>query len=236
MSVSLDKAVTARLTIGNRKFEVLVDSQKAQEFKRGTAMNVADILAYPVIYKDTKTTEEVSMADLQNAFGTTDVYKIAERIIKHGEMQVTTEQRRQMVEQKKTQIANIIAKQAVNPQTNTPHPPQRILNAMDQVGVSIDPFIDGNMQVDKVLKAIKPILPIKFQKVVLQLKIQPQFAGKVYSVLKSSGTLQQEQWLNDGSLQVNLEIMAGIQDELFQKLANLTHGQYESKVVKREDV
>lgn len=236
MSVNVDKAVTARLSIGSKKFEILVDPNKALEFKKGASISMSDILAYPVVYKDAKTTEEVAAADLQGAFGTTDAYKIAEKIIKQGEMQVTTEQRRQMVEQKRTQIAAIIARQAVNPQNNLPHPPQRILNAMDQAGVNVDPFADANVQVDKILKVIKPILPIKFQKIVLQLKITPQFAGKAYPVLKTAGNMQQEQWLNDGSLQVNLEIMAGVQDELTQKLANLTHGQYEVKVLKREDV
>jgi ribosome maturation protein SDO1 len=162
--------------------------------------------------------------------------KIAQKIIREGELQLTTEQRRAMVEQRKNQIANIIAKKGINPQTNTPHPPQRILNAMDKAGVNIDPFVDAEMQVDKVLKEIKALIPIKFQKVTLQLKIPPQFAGKTYTVLKTSGSILNEQWLNDGSLQVSMEILAGIQDDLFQKLASLTHGQFESKIIKREDV
>jgi ribosome maturation protein SDO1 len=166
----------------------------------------------------------------------TDVFKIAEKIIRQGELQLTTEQRRQMVEQRRTQIAAIIAKKGINPQTNTPHPPQRIINAMDQAGVNVDPFVDGELQVDRVVKEIKTIIPLKFQNVTLQVKVGAQFAGKVYSIFKSSGTITSEQWLNDGSLQVTLTILAGVQDEFFQKLSGMTHGQYESKVIKREDV
>lgn len=235
MVVSLDKAVTAKYSSAGQKFEILVDAEKALELKRGKSVNMNDVLAYPTVYKDVRSSEAVSTADLQKTFGTIDVYKIAEKIIKEGEVQLTTEQRKKMVEQKKTQIANIISKRGINPQTNTPHPPQRILNAMDQKGVNIDPFIDAELQVDKVLNVIKVLLPIKFEKVTIQIKVPMQYSGKIHSILKESGNIKQEQWLADG-LQLAMEILAGVQDELTQKIANLTHGNFELKITKREAI
>lgn len=228
--------MVARLQHSGQRFEILVDPQKALSFKMGTKTAMEEILAYPAVYKDARSTDNVSEQDLQKAFGTTDIFKIAEKIIKEGELQLTTEQRRQMVEQKRIQIATIISKKGINPQTNTPHPPQRIMNAMDEAGVNVDPFVNAEMQVDKILKEIKKILPIKFQKVVLQIKVPAQFSANAYSVVKGIGSIQSEQWLGDGSLQLIIEILAGIQDDLFQKLSSLTHGNFESKVVKREDI
>lgn len=236
MTIGVDKAVISRLVVGGQKFEILVDPNLAQQFRKGTNVKIDEVLAYPAIYRDVRTPEIVAENDLQKTFGTKDVLAVAAKILKDGEMQLTTEQRREMVSQKKNQIVALIARKAINPQTNTPHPPQRILNAMEQAGVQIDPFVDAELQVDKIVKAIKNLLPIKFQKIVLQVKIPAQFAGKCFSILKSSGTMQQENWLNDGSLQASLEILAGVQDELTQKIAGLTHGQYELKVLKREDV
>ncbi len=226
----------ARLSASGQKFEILVDPNKALEFKKGKTINMDDMLAYPTIYHDARNTDAVATQELQKAFGTTDVYKIAERIIKTGEIQLTTEQRREMVEQKRTQIAAIISKRAINPQTNTPHPAQRILNAIAQAGVNIDPFVDAELQLDKIVGAIKPLLPIRFQKVTLQVKVPPQFSGRVHPALKETGSLKQEQWLNDGSLQVTIEILAGVQDELTQKIAGMTSGNFEMKIVKKEDV
>lgn len=160
--------------------------------------------------------------------------KIADRIIRNGELQLTTEQRRAMVEQRRTQIAELISRRGINPQNNMPHPPQRIANAMDQCGINVDPFVDAELQVDKIVKEIKKLLPITFQKLVLEIKIPPQFAGKLYSVLKSSGEILKENWLGDGSLSVNIKILAGIQTDFFQKMSNLTHGQFESKTVSKE--
>ncbi|MEM7825249.1 MAG: ribosome assembly factor SBDS [Candidatus Aenigmatarchaeota archaeon] len=236
MSVSIDKAVVSRLFISGRKFEILVDPYKALDLKKGIKINMDEILAYPAIYRDVRSTECVPENELQKFFGTTDIFKVAERIIKEGELQLTTEQRRKMVEQKKNQIANIIAKRGINPQTNTPHPPQRILNAIEKVGVSIDPFIDAELQVDKVLKEIKSLLPIKFQKITLNFKIPPQYSTKVFSMIKRSTEIKSEKWLNDGSLELTVEILAGVQDEIFQKISSLTHGNFESKIMKREDV
>ena len=236
IAIGVDKAVIARLQHSGQRFEILVDPNKSLELKRGMKVSMDDILAYPAVYRDVRSTEMVPEQDLQKAFGTTDVAKIAEKIIKEGELQLTTEQRRQMVEQKRIQIADIISKRGINPQTNTPHPPQRITNVMNQAGVNVDPFMDAELQVDKVLKSIKTILPIRFQKVTLQIKIPSQFSGSAYSVIKKIGTISNEQWLGDGSLQVNIEILAGVQDEFFQKLSSLTHGSFESKVVKREDL
>lgn len=235
MPISIDKAVVSRLVISGEKFEILVDPKLAFELKRGKNVEISEILAVPEIFRDVRTSERVSEEELKKFFGTNDVYKVAERIIKEGELRLTTEQKRKMIEEKRIQIANLISKRGINPQTNTPHPPQRILNVMEQVGVSIDPFLDAELQVDKVVEAIKSVLPIKFQKVLIQLKIPPQFAGKAYSILKL-GKIVNEKWLDDGSLQVDTEILAGLQEELFQKISALTHGNFESKVLRREEI
>lgn len=234
MAIGVDKAVVARMTVSGKKFEVLVDPDKALDFRRGSSIDMREALAYPVVYRDAGTTEEVAREDLQKAFGTADPLKAAEKILKSGEIQLTTEQRRAMTEQKRAQIAAIISRKGVNPQTNAPHPQQRILGVMDQVGAMIDPFADADSQVDRVLKSIRTIIPIKFEKVVLQVKIPPQHSGRAFPVLKSAN-LKSEKWLNDGSLQAEVEVLAGVKDEFEKKLADATKGEYESKILKRED-
>lgn len=234
--VSIDKAVIAKLERSEQRFEILVDPDKALELKKGLKVNMDELLAYPAIYRDARKGEAVAEKDLQRIFGTTDIFKVVERIIKEGELQLTTEQKRKMIEQKKIQIANIISKKGINPQTNTPHPPQRIITAMEQAGVNIDPFMDAELQVDKVLKSIKSILPIKFQKVTLRLKIPAQYSGSAYSMLRNLGNFRTEEWSSDGSLIVEIEVLGGMQDEIFQKISSLTHGNFESKIVKREDL
>ena len=234
--VSIEKAVVARLKVKGMNFEVLVDPRKAFELRRGARINIQEILAYPAIYKDARRGEAVRNEDLQKAFGTTDVYKIAEEIIKKGEFSLTTEQKRELIEEKKNQIATLISKRTINPQTNTPHPPQRILNAMEKAGINIDPFLDAEVQIEKVLKAIKPILPIKFEKVLLQLKIPAEHVGKAYSIIMKAGEVKNEEYQGNGSLQIQIEIFSGVQNEFFKKLAEITKGNYETKILKKVEV
>lgn len=233
--VSVEDAVISKLSIKGQNFEVLVDPNKALEIKKGKKID-EDALAYPEIYRDAKKGMRVSDEDLEKAFGTTDILAVAERIIRFGKLQVTTEQRRKLVEQKKNQIAYIISRKGINPQTGTPHPPQRILNVIEEAGVNIDPFVDAELQVDNVLKAIKPLIPINLQKYTIQLRVPAEYTGKTYSVLKSFTTVVSEKWLGDGSLEATVIIPAGIQDEFYSKIAALTKGNFESKIVKKEEI
>jgi ribosome maturation protein SDO1 len=234
--VSVDEAVICRLKKVGLNFEILVDPYKADEFRKTKKGNVDDIVAVKNIYRDARKADLISTEELQKAFASTNIDQIITKILLEGEMQLTTEQRRKMIEEKRTQIADIIAKRAINPQNNLPHPPSRIINAMEQAGVQIDPFADAESQVDKTIKAIKSLLPIKMQRVVIQLTIPPQFAGKVYSSVKRLVNEFEEKWLGDGSLQIIANIPAGMQVELLKLVGDATHGNFKSDILRREDV
>ncbi len=236
MTVDLDKAVVCRLRHSGKIFEIMVDPKKALDFKKGSDINMKEILAYPSIYKNVSTTDVVAEDDLQKVFGTTDVFEIAEKIIKNGDLQLTTEQKKNMRNNKKKQIIELISRRGVNPQTDTPHPPKRIENAIDKAGVKIDPFKDAESQLDEIVKALKTFIPITFQRATVSIRVQPQYAGRVYSVLKDLGNVKKEQWLNDGSLNIEIEVLGGLQQELFDRMAKLTHGNFESKVVRKEEI
>jgi len=234
--VDIDKAVVCKLKKSGKWFEVLVDPNKALEMKKGKQFGLDDVLAYPGIYYDVRKGDAIPSNELQTNFGTVDIYQIAQKIIKEGELQFTTEQRRKFIEDKTNEIADIIARRAINPQTNTPHPPQRILNAMKTAKIQVDPLIDAEMQVNKIVESIKPLLPIKFQKLIVRIEIPPQIIGKVYSELKRMTGKFAENWLNDGSLQATIEMPAGAQDEFFKKIGDLTKGNFKSEIIKRVDL
>lgn len=237
MVVSIEKAVLAKLNVGGKRFEVLVDPYKAWELKQGKEVDVDEILAYPAIYRDARAAEVASNQELQETFGTTDYKQIAKKIIKEGQVQLTTEQRKKMIEQKKNQIATLISKQSVNPQTNTPHPPSRIINAIDKLGINIDPFLDAELQIEKILPELKKLLPLKFEKVLMEITIPPSYVGKIYaSPLKKLASIKEESWLSDGSLQIKLECFIGTKQEIEEMLANLTHGNYTTKILERREV
>jgi ribosome maturation protein SDO1 len=234
--VSLEEAVIARLQIGGRKFEILVDPERALSFRRGAPMAIENVLATPFVFRDVRAAERVAEHELKVTFGTTDVNLIAQKILREGEIQLTTEQRRAMVKKKKAQIAHIISRRGIDPHTDSPHPPDRILRAMDEAGVKVDPFVEAEQQVEVVVRSISTHLPIKLQRRVIRLRIPPQFASKIYPLLKKYGEFVGERWLADASLEVDVRILAGLQEEMFRRISVLTSGNFTSRVIEREDV
>lgn len=233
--VSLDNAVIARISKGKENFEIFVDSEKALEFKKGRDYSIENMLASNAIFKDAKKGDRASTSELEKAFGTSDVFEVAKKIIKEGMVQLTTEQRKKHVEEKRIQIAQIISKQGINPQTKLPHPSNRIINAMEEAHVSIDPFKPADEQVKLILDAIRKILPISFETLEIAIKIPLEHAGKASPVLHSMVPIKSEEWKGDGWYAV-IEIPAGRQSEIYEKLNNLSAGTVEVKVISRKDM
>lgn len=224
MMVTVDEAIIAKLDKDGKHFEILVDPQIAYDLKEGKTASLSRMLAANIIFTDAKKGDKASPSELQTAFGTFDVEKIGEAIVKKGEVQLTTEFRRKKTEEKRKQVAALISKYAINPQTKLPHPPDRILNAMDIARSHIDPFKPAEQQVEEVLKALKSVLPISMEETKLTVEIPAQYSGRIYGMLKDIGTVNDQQWLNDGSLVVKLTIPAGLRESIYKKLGGLTEG------------
>ena len=126
--VNVDKAITARIKREGKTFEILVDCDKALEYKKGKG-DLDNVLAVESIFKDVRKGEHANEHELEKIFNTRDFRKIAEIIIKEGDIQVTKEHASKERELKFKQIVDIIHRHAVDPKTGLPHPPLRIENA-----------------------------------------------------------------------------------------------------------
>ncbi len=230
--VALDESIIARLKTHGKTFEVFVEPEGALAFKRGDDVKLENILAVEDVFSDAKNGDRPAEQDVINAFGTTDVIKIAEKIIREGELHLTTEQKKKMLDEKKRRVINIIAQNAINPQTKAPHPPARIEAAMDEAGVHIDPMKDVDELVNITMKAIRPIIPIRFEEVKIAVKLPAEYAVKAYGSVAGFGNLTKQEWQNDGSWIGVLTIPAGMQDELYSLLNRLTKGSAETKFLK----
>ncbi|HIQ02866.1 MAG TPA: ribosome assembly factor SBDS [Desulfurococcales archaeon] len=226
--------VIARLVSHGHTFEILVKPDLAFKFKEGKKVDIREILVGDLVYKDARKGLKASLETIRKVFGTTDIYKVAEIILKKGELQLTAEQRKALINAKKKQIIAFIAKNCIDPKTGLPHPPKRIELAMEQAKVGVDPFKDVESQAIQIIKAISRILPIKIAKAYVQVTIPAQYSGRAYSVLTGFGEVKRTQWRSDGSLLMELEIPAGLQQELIDKVNALTKGSGEVKILYRK--
>lgn len=229
--VSLEDAVTARLEVQGERFEVLVDPDSAQRLRNGEEIELSENLAIETIFKDASKGDRASSEKLTMIFESDDVLEIAKQIILKGEIQLTTDQRRKLLENKRKQIIDHISQNAINPQTKTPHPPQRIDNAMTEAKVNIDPFKSVDAQIKEILKALQVIMPIRFEKLIVAVKLSANDSAKVYRDIKNFGKITKEEWQKDGNWICLVEIPAGVQNEFIDKLNGKTHGNVEIKFV-----
>jgi ribosome maturation protein SDO1 len=102
---------------------------------------------------------------------------------------------------------------------------------MEKAGVHVEIFKTAEEQLPAIVKALQPILPLKFEVRKIAVKIPPAYAGKSFKVVKEFATVKQEQWLDDGSWVAVVEIPAGVQAEFFDRLNELTRGEAQTKVL-----
>lgn len=218
------KLTVVRLTVDGDKFEILVKPDPALEYKLGRRTDLSSVLIADEIYSDANKGSRAANEKLTRHFKTTDPAEIAKQILSRGELSLTTEQRRKIVEEKKKQIIQYINKSFVDPKTHIPHPILRIESAMDEVRVIIDPFKRAEDQAKTVVDALRKILPLKSEIVRLTVTVPPEFSAQSYSVFKTIGNFKGEHWLEDGSLRVTLELNAGMKGSFLDRIGSITKG------------
>ena len=228
--VKIDDAVIARMEKNGHKYELLVDPDLAMDVKHGKEINFEELLAIDRVFKDSKAGEEQSPEFLKEQFGTEDVFAIAKKVIEDGDVQLTTEQRRHFLEKKKREIISFISKNAINPQTKTPHPPVRIENSMEQAKIHIDPFKSVEEQVNTIIDEIKKIIPLSLEKINFAVKIPAAHSGRCSAIIHKF-ELKKEQWLNDGSLVAEFVLPVGMKQDLLNELNSATHGEIDIKII-----
>jgi ribosome maturation protein SDO1 len=226
-----EKFTVARLTREDEHFEILVKPNKALDYRNGKISGITEVLAAELIFSDANKGTKVSEEAMKKAFKTIDPLKIADEILKKGTLQLTTDQRRKMVDDKRKQVIDYISRQAVDPKTNLPHPPMRIENAMEQIRYPIDPYKSIEEQAKDIVKLLRPILPLKVEQMKVAIKIPTQYASRAYGTIKTLGTIKHEEWRGDGSWYGELELPAGAYASLLNKLGDATKGTGEAKII-----
>lgn len=228
--MSQQRFTIVRLTHEGEHFEILVKPDPALDYRLGKIKALSEVLASDIIYSDANKGTKPSEDKLKKAFGTTDTVKIADTILRRGMLQLTTDQRRHMMEEKRKQVVFFINRQCVDPKTNLPHPPARIEQAMEQIHYSIDPFQETEEQAQDIIKLLRPIIPLKIEQIDVNIRIPPEYASKAYGAVKGFGTIKHEEWRADGSWSAVVEMPAGSYAPFLEKIGEITKGTAEAKI------
>ena len=103
---------------------------------------------------------------------------------------------------------------------------------MDEAKVKIDPFISVNQQVQTALKSIRPLIPLRFEKVKIAVRLPGSAEGNAFNAINPFGDIINEEWQQDGSWIAIVEIPGGLQDRFTSKMAEISSGEAETKAIK----
>ncbi len=220
---------TARIKKTGKHFEIVVDLDNALKFKKGESSETG--AESDRIFTDIKKGNVASEKDLNEAFGTSDADEIIKRIIKEGEVLVTQEYRDEEKENKIKQIVDFLSRNTINPQTGNPHTPERIKRAIEEAHVNIKNVPVDN-QINEIVEGISKIIPIKIETKKVKITVPAIHTGKAYSIIGQYK--EEENWLNDGSLEVIVNIPAGMIMDFYDKLNSATHGSVLTQEIKNE--
>ena len=223
---------TVHLTVEGQHYEILVNPDAALSFKQGRAVEPSQVIAADEVYSDSSKGLRASSEKLKLHFGTDDHAKAALEVLKRGELNLTQEQRKRLTDEKRKAVIATISKNYVDPRTTLPHPPLRVEQAMQEARVTIDPFQDASEQTNAVIEKLRTILPLKSEKVKLQVRVPAQYSGQTIGILKNFGEIKKEDWGADGTLSAIVEIPAGGQPGLLDRLGSTTKGAAQVTVVK----
>jgi ribosome maturation protein SDO1 len=223
--VKLEDAVLARLDKNGHHFEIWVDPRLAWDYKHGKKeINFNDMFAMDSVYSDAKKGKEASQEILKEQFGTDYFEDVAKKIIVDGEVQLTTSQKNEMLERRRKEIIDYIAKNAHDPKAATPIPPQRIINALDQIKYKFNLSRRKEDEINEVILQLQKAIPISLEKINISFEVPAKFVGKTQGMIHKYEIVE-EKWLPSGALFATLNVSAGVKASIINELNNITHGE-----------
>jgi len=219
----------ARITKSGKHFEIHVDLDQALAYKKGE-VNFIEAEG-DRIFTDAKKGQAAPSADLQDVFKTTDITEIAGIIVKQGEVQTTQEHRDAEQEKRFKQVVDFLATNAIDAQTKNPITPERIKSALEQAQVNIRP-VAIESQIKEIMQKLIQVIPIKLDTKKVKIIIPAIQTGKAYGVVAQYK--ESETWLDNGDLEVVVEVPSGIIIDFYEKLNNITHGSCITEEIKEE--
>jgi len=221
--------VEARIRVKEKHYEISVDLDEAIKVKNAQG-DITVALQSQQIFYDLKKGTVASQSDLQSAFGTSDVYEVAKKIIVSGEVQKNQEFRDEERDKKVRQVVGLIVKNATD-QHGRPYTEERIRSSLQEIHYNFDNRPPEQQMLD-VIHKLKEKIPIKIETKRFKLTIPAQFTGSAYGLVQEYK--ESEEWLPNGNLQVILNIPAGLAIDFFDKINSVSHGAIQSEDLAKE--
>ena len=218
---------TARVKKGAKHFEILVDLDEAMKVRKGEG-NINAAVLTDAVFHNLKSGENAGTKEMEDAFGSSDLMVVAERIIKEGEVVRTTESMKGEHDVKYKQVVDFLVRNAISPE-GRPYTPDRIMKALGEAHVNVkNKPIES--QVSEIIDQLARVLPVKIEVKKVRLVVPALHTGKAYGIVKEF--MVKEDWKDNGDLEVVVEVPAGLVMDFYDRINGATHGGVLSEEIK----
>mmetsp|Transcript_17128 Transcript_17128/g.20620 ORF Transcript_17128/g.20620 Transcript_17128/m.20620 type:complete len:315 (+) Transcript_17128:61-1005(+) len=206
----------------NKSFEIMVNPGTVATFRQDRS-SLSDVLLVETVFKNARKAVPATSDELFEAFGCTDVRKIAERILSKGDAQTSSSERKKGMEAKKRNIADFINKNYADARTGLPIPLNRILSVLEKqrVTADCDLVLEARRIVDEAKK--KGELSVKRKETVMTLSLPAKFKREA-SVLFERRCSVLSRTVNGSQVVFELGYLAGELDSIIASAEKLTRG------------
>eukprot|EP01120_Amphizonella_sp_Union-15-10_P012441 TRINITY_DN551_c0_g1_i2.p1 TRINITY_DN551_c0_g1~~TRINITY_DN551_c0_g1_i2.p1 ORF type:complete len:269 (-),score=52.70 TRINITY_DN551_c0_g1_i2:103-873(-) len=219
-----DKAQMIKYKSGKITFEIATKKGAALKYRQGT-LGYDNVLHSDTVWKNFGKGERASDEELGVAFGNISANDIIKLILEKGELSLSTDERKEMVDQKRREIVNYIHKYYVDPKTRTPHPVTRIDAGLTQIKARIEPDIPADRQAQELIKKLIEVVPLKRSEIQATITVSHQWIGATAGILKKYCVVSSDKYTASGC-EYQVTLVPGDYEKLNNELKSATKDNY----------
>ena len=177
-----------------QKLEIICNQGTITSYRDGKS-SLDDTVVTQEIFKDAKKADRASDADIMKVFQHKDMSKALDEIIKKGDFQLSTAERKKKVEEMRKQIVYYFHKNYMDPKSKLPHPVTRIEAALSDIkGLRIHPDEPVEQQAKNIMKQLRDIIPMKSNALEGTIVVPHAFLGQSQGIIHSTCKVTKEEY------------------------------------------
>mmetsp|Transcript_63227 Transcript_63227/g.100521 ORF Transcript_63227/g.100521 Transcript_63227/m.100521 type:complete len:271 (-) Transcript_63227:103-915(-) len=229
-----------RYSSGKIKFEILTKKGAVLKYRQNK-LSLQNVLMVDAIFTKLSQGKVANSSDLKGAFGTTDFNDCVAKILAHGDLNSSSEERRAKVDNKRNEIIYYITQNYVNPLSSNaslPHSASRIAHCMDECKIRIDAQKSTKTQALNAIKKMSgKLFFAKANMMSVELTVKYKYdCNKIAMIMsKIAGGASFQQKFDANACTFSLEINKAELEEVCNALQKVTNGgDYDLCVVQQE--
>ena len=216
--------MSKNIIVKYKNLEIICFPNTISKFRKGQ-LNRDLVLAINQIFKNAQKGNKASDKDIKKVFGNKTFIESIEEILHKGEFQLTSQERKELTQQKRNEILQYFHANYINPSNNLPHPITRYENAFTQLKINIDYLLPTDKQVREIHKKLSGIIPMKHKQLYLTISLNKsnrKHVKSIYNFAKVVGTQNK-----DDKHLIQVCLLNSEYQLLLDHLENVTNGDYQ---------